>query len=258
MRGFAVDAEIPKSYHVDLKNKDIYEKGEYMFNQMPSKDEMKKIQHNLNKMINEINDDGKVVGIIKLPTMFDQFDNDDDYDLLSNTIYSLDLDWDFSVSMNYRTMHIPTIYDYLITDMSEYDYTTDYEPTYLEQGQLERNIIPISQFYQEVAYEVYSSDVGVKQENRYIFIGTFTKKFKYTSYMQNDEWKKDLDICRHFGVSKVFFYEWTGFKRYHSLSALIRHNEFRQKWILIIPQYMITRELFSALGIIIADKLVFI
>lgn len=258
MRGFVVDAEIPKSYHTDLTDADIYEKGEYMFNQMPSQNEMNKIQSNLNKMIEEINDDGKVCGIIKLPTQFDQLDQDDDYDLLSNTIYSLDLPWDFSVSMNYRTMHIPTWNDYLIQDMSDYDYTTDYEPSYFEQDQLERNIIPISQFYQEVAYEVYSSDVGVKQSHRYIFIGTFTKKFKYTSYMQNDEWKKDLDICRHFGVSKVFFYEWSGFKRYHSLTALIRHNSRSQKWILIIPQYMITRELFTALSIIIADKFLYI
>ena len=209
-------------------------------------------------MIDEINGDGKVAGIIKLPTMFDRLDGDNDYDLLSNTIYSLDLPWDLSVSMNYRTMHIPTIYDYLIRDMEEYDYTSDYEPTYLEQDQLEANIISISQFYQEVAYEIYSSDVGVRQENRYVFIGTFTKKFAKTSYMLNDEWKKDLDICRHFGVSRVFFYEWSGFKRYHSLTALIRHNENRQRWILVIPQYMITRELFIALGIIIADKLVYI
>ncbi len=258
MRGFVVDAEIPKSYHTDLEDADIYEKGEYMFNQMPSQDEMKKVQYNLNKMINEINDDGKVIGIIKLPTMFDQLDGDNDYDLLSNTIYSLDLPWDFSVSMNYRTMHIPTIYDYLIQDMSDYDHTSDYEPAYLEQGQLERNIIPISQFYQEVAYEVYSSDVGVRQKNRYIFIGVFTKKFKDTSYMQNDEWKKDLDICRHFGVSKVFFYEWNGFDRYLSLTSLIRHNSRSQRWILVIPTYMITRELFVALSVIIADKLLYI
>ena len=258
MRGFVVDAEIPKSYHTDLTDADIYERGEYMFNQMPSQNEMDKIQSNLNKIIEDIDEDGKVIGIIKLPTMFDQLDNDNDYDLLSNTIYSLDLPWDFSVSMNYRTMHIPAVYDYLIRDMSEYDYTTDYEPSYLEQDQLEANIIPISQFYQEVAYEVYSSDVGVRQKNRYIFIGVFTKKFKDTSYMQNDEWKKDLDICRHFGVSKVFFYEYSGFKRYHSLTALVRHNSRSQRWILVIPQYMITRELFIALSVIIADKLLYI
>ena len=258
MRGFVVDAEVPKSYHTDLKDADVYEKGEYMFNQMPSQNEMDKIQSKLSEMIEEIDEDGKVIGIIKLPTMFDHLDNDDDYDLLSNTIYSLDLDWDFSVSMNYRTMHIPTWQDYLIEDMGKYDYTTDHEPSYLQQSQLERNIVPISTFYQEVAYEVYSSDVGVKQSRRYIFIGVFTKKFKYSSYMQNDEWKKDLDICRHFGVSKVWFYEWSGFNRYLSLTALIRHNSRSQKWILIIPQYMITRELFVALSVIIFDKLLFI
>jgi hypothetical protein len=209
-------------------------------------------------MIEEIKDDNKKCGIIKLPTMFDQLDQDDDYDLLSNTIYSLDLDWSFSVSMNYRTMHIPTWQDYLIQDMGEYDYINDHEPAYLQKSQLERNIVPLSTFYQEVSYEIYSSDVGVKQSRRYIFIGTFTKKFRHTSYMQNNGWKKDLDVVRHFGVSKVFFYEWSGFKRYHSLTALIRHNSHSQKWILIIPQYMITRELFVALSIIVADKFLYI
>ena len=259
MRGFCVDAEVPKSYHTDLKDADVYEKGEYMFNQMPTQNKLDKIQRNLNKMIEEIKDDNKKCGIIKLPTMFDQLDQDDDYDLLSNTIYSLDLDWSFSVSMNYRTMHVPTVWDYLIRDMSKYDYTTDHEPAYLQEDQLERNIIPISQFYQEVSYEIYSSDVGVKQKNRYIFIGTFTRKFRKTSYMQNkDEYKKDLDICRHFGCSKIFLYEWSGFKRFNSLNSLIRHNNHRQKWILIIPQYMVTRELFVAISIIVVDKFLYI
>ncbi len=258
MRGFVVDAEVPKSYHTDLKDADVYEKGEYMFNQMPSQNRMDKIQRNLNKMIEEIDEDNKQIGIVKLPTIFDQLDQDDDYDLLSNTIYSLDLDWDFSVSMNYRTMHIPTWQDYLIRDMNKYDYTSDHEPAYLQEDQLERNIVPISTFFQEVAYEIGSSDVGVKRSRRYIFIGTFTRKFRKTSYMQNDEYKRDLDICRHFGIKKVFLYEWRGFNKYHSLSALIRHNNHRQKWVLIIPQYMITRELFVALSIIVVDKFLYI
>jgi hypothetical protein len=204
MRGFCVDAEVPKSYHTDLKDADVYEKGEYMFNQMPTQNKLDKIQRNLNKMIEEIKDDNKKCGIIKLPTMFDQLE-------------------------------------------------------YLQEDQLERNIIPISQFYQEVSYEIYSSDVGVKQKNRYIFIGTFTRKFRKTSYMQNkDEYKKDLDICRHFGCSKIFLYEWSGFKRFNSLNSLIRHNNHRQKWILIIPQYMVTRELFVAISIIVVDKFLYI
>lgn len=255
MRGFLVDAEIPKTYYTDLENKDTLEKGTYFVNQLPGENRMQKIEKTLKDTIEAIHDDDKVMGIIKLPTTFDNLDGDDDYNLLSNTIYSLNLNWDFSVSMNYRTMHIPTVYDYLIKDTSEYDYTSDYEPSYLSKSQLERNIIPISTFYQEISYEIYSSDVRVSQDHRYIFIGTFNKKFEDTSYIKNDEWKKDLDICRSFDCNKVFFYDYPGFERFNSLKSLVKHNEHKQRWLLIIPNYMITRELFASLLIIIFDKM---
>jgi len=256
MRGFLVDAEIPKTYYTDLENKDIYQKGQYFVNQLPSENRLQKIQNALSDTIKEIHNDDKKMGIIKLPTVFDNLDDDDDYNKLSNTIYALDLNWDFSVSMNYRTMHIPTVWDYMIRDTGKYDYTTDYEPAYLSKTQLERNIVPISTFFQEVSYEIYNNEIsGVSQKHRYIFIGTFNKKFKETSYIQNDEWKKDLDVCRHFGVDKVFFYDYSKFKRFYSLDSLIRHNESRQKWLLIIPNYMITRELFVSLSVIILDKM---
>ncbi|MFX1478394.1 MAG: hypothetical protein ACFFCI_09695 [Promethearchaeota archaeon] len=255
MRGFLVDAEIPKNYYSDLENKDMFQKGEYLINQMPSDDRLQKLRSSLSSMIKDIHIDEKKIGIIKLPTLFDQIDGDDDYNKLSNTIYSLDLPWDLSISMNYRTMSVPTVWDYLIRDTSKYDYTTDYEPAYLEKSEAERNLVPLSTFFQEVSYEIYSSDVNVKRNHRFIFIGTFKKEFKDTSYIQNKEYKKDLDVCRHFGMSKVFFYDYSGFTRFYNLSSLIKYNEDRQSWVMWIPNYMITREFYAALVVIVIDKM---
>ncbi|GAG53029.1 unnamed protein product, partial [marine sediment metagenome] len=120
---------------------------------------------------------------------------------------------------------------------------------------------PLSQFFQEVAYETYSSEVGVKYGKRYIFIGNFDEEFKYTTYIQDKEYRKDLDICRHFGVKKVWLYSYREFKRTYGsdeLRKLIKYNEDRQTWILTLPNYMFSRELFIAICICTADRFIIV
>ena len=260
-RGFVLDAEIPNEVREDLEEKDTLGKSQYFINGIDSEEKIDEIRDSLDDMIDEIHDDEKDIGIIKLKTLHDQMDQDGDYGILSETIYSLDLDWDFSVSMNYRTWHVPNIYDYLIRDVGESDYTSDHESSYLKQSEEERSIVPLSQFYQEVAYETYSSEVGVKFGKRYIFIGNFDNEFKKTTYIQDKEYRKDLDICRHFGIKKVFLYEWRTFKRSFGsdeLRKLVKFNEERQTWILVLPNYMFSREFLIALSICAADRFIIV
>lgn len=258
LKGFLVDAEIPKNYFSDMENKDMYGRGNYVVNQLPSDDTLKKIQEGLKDIIDITHVDNKDFGIIKPLTTFDSLDNDNDYNKLSNTIYSLDLPWDLSISMNYRTQRVPTLADHIIRNSDEYDYTNDYKPAYLEKSQLERNLVPLSTFYQLTAYDLYYSEVGIPKDHRYIFIGVFSSEFKETSYIQEKEWKRDLDVCRNFGSKKVFFYYWSGFIKYYDLKDLIYYKEHKSVWVLWIPNYMITRESYSSLSLIIADKLLFI
>ena len=260
-RGFVLDAEIPNDVREDLENKDSLSKSQYFVESIASEEKIEDTRDSLDDMIDEIHDDEKKIGIIKLKTMHDEKDQDGDYSLLSKTIYSLDLSWDFSVSMNYRTWHVPQFYDYIIQDVSESDYTTDYESSYLEQSEEERSIVPLSQFYQEVAYEVYSSECDVDYGKRYIFIGNFDHEFKKTTYIQEKEYRKDLDICRHFHIKKVWLYSYREFKRTYGsdeLRKLVKYNNERQTWTLILPNYMFSRELCIAIAIVSADRFIIV
>lgn len=257
MKGFLVDAEVPKEIIEDLEEYSFLQRANYFVKNLPNNHDVRKAQETLEDFIKLVHEDEKDAGIIKLPSMHDEIDGDGDYSRIQRTIYGLDLDWDFSISMNYRTMHIPQFYDLLIEDLGKYDYTSDYQISYLEQTEVQRNIIPLSQFYYEVGIELYTSEVGLEDiEDKYIFIGTFDKKFKDTTYIANKEYKKDLDICRHFGVKKVFFYDWKGFKgRYGSdeLKDLKNHLKRRTGWLLVLPNYVLNRDLMYSIFIAFID-----
>ncbi len=45
----------------------------------------------------------------------------------------------------------------------------------------------------------------------YIFVGNFKREFADTNYIKDKENFMDLDIYRHFGNEKVFFYDLSGF-----------------------------------------------
>lgn len=259
-RGFVVDAETPREMIEDFGDFSFTEKCQYLIDHLPTRRELEHAEEDLDELINLIHDDEKEVGIIKLPSFFDELDFDSDYSTLSRNIYGLDIDPDFSVSMIYRTQHMPGMFDYMIQDMDQYSYaSTDYELEYLKESELERSIIPISTFYYKVAYELNSKEFNVDKEDRYIFIGNFNSKFKHTSYIQDKEYKKDLDICRHFGVKQVWFYEWHTWKRYHSLSGLIKHNEdLHDEWYLSVPVYQFNRELFFSYCAALADRFLYV
>lgn len=261
-RGFIVDAETPGEIIEDLGDYSTSEKIQYFMNNLPSKRDLRKAEEDLDEFIDAIHDDEKEIGMIKLPTQYDGLDGDGDYSILTRNIYSIckNQDWDFSISMNYRTQHVPVFTDYIIEDMNKYDYTSDYELEYLDKEQLERNLVPLNTFYYEVGMEINSNELGI--EDRYIFIGNFHRKFRETSYIKNKEYKKDLDICRHFSIKKVFFYEWRSFKSTYGedeIEDLAKHNEdLHEEWVLTVSAFSLNRELFFSLGVALADRLLFI
>ena len=262
LRGFVIDAETSGAILDDLGDKSTSEKMQYFVDNIPSKRELKNAKEDLTDFIETIHEDSKEIGIIKLPTTYDELDGDGDLAILSRNIYCLKgLNFDFSVSMDYRTQHVPTFSDYLIQDMSQYQ-VEDYDLEYLDKSQLERNLVPISQFYYDVVMERNSNELGIERDSRYIFIGNFARKFKDTSYIQDKEYKKDLDICRQFGAKKVFFYEWRSFKSTYGedeLKNLIEHNEdTRDDWRLMVSAISLNREVFTSLWIAIADRILYV
>jgi hypothetical protein len=262
LKGFVIDAETSSDIILDIGNDDALKKSNYFIEHLPSQKKIHNAQKDLEEFIDLIHQDNKKIGIVKLPAFFDEFDDDHDFSHLSRNIYSLDLPWDFSVSMIYRNQHMPRFHDYIIEDMSQYDYTSDYELEYLDKTQLERNIIPLPRFYYEVVFELNSNELGIAPDHRYIFIGNFASKFKDTSYIKDKEYKKDLDICRHFSSSKVFLYKWKTFRKSYDndeLADLIRHNnDLHDEWTIKMYSLSLNREILITLSIAIIDRLFFI
>jgi len=265
-KGFMLDAE-PSKENVDtLEGKGTMDKTEYFIDGIPSKKENEDAEKSLTNFIKAANDDGKDVGLIKMTSWYDEFDDDGDYSQLMRNIYHLDLPWEFSITMVYRTKHIPFLYDYIIRDVGSYDYANeytdpDYEVEYLEESQEERNVQPISEFFSDVGYAVKSSDVNVPENKRYIFIGVFHRKFRDTTYIKEKQYKKDLSICQHFGVEKVFIYQWSSFKSRYGVGELKElrvYRDTKNKWVLILPSYVFGREIGLDLLYITMDSLIFI
>lgn len=256
--GFLLDAEPPGDLLEDLGNNDALTKSQQLIDCIPSERTQQQIKNELLELIDMVHDDDQEIGLIKLPSNYDESDGDGDFSKLTKTFYYLDLPWDCSISMNYRTQHVPGIDDYILEDMSEYQYT-DYQLEYLDESQLERNIITLQQFYYDIAYETHVSELNIEQENRYIFIGNFHRKFRHTTYIENEEYKKDLDICMHFNVQKVFLYEWSSFRSSYGeeeIHDLVKHIEEHEVWYLPISHLGINRAIVGTLMISYADKFI--
>jgi hypothetical protein len=196
-----------------------------------------------------------------MPSISDELDGDNDYARLMKCIYGLDLDFDYSVSMIYRTQHIPTFFDYIVEDVSQYDYTSDYQTEYLRDEPIERYLLRDGEFFYKVAYEVQNTEVNVKRDNRYIFIGTFSTKFKRTSYIQDKVYLLDVDICRHFDIDRIYLYTFSGFiKRYgkSELERLGKHINQKDSQRIIVSNYALNREIFTTIFYSVFDRFLYI
>jgi len=240
-----VDAEPPKRIFSDLEYSGMIDKFGYFFDTLATKEEIELMTSKMTEFVELIQEDGKKAGIIKVTTMFDELDNDMDYSLLTKTIYQLDIDWDYSVSMIYRTQHIPTFFDYILEDLGQYDYTSEFQISYYDAEPLQRYLTGTVEYYYQVAFELASEEVNVDSDSRYIFLGSFDLKFSNTSYIQDKEYLEELDICRHFEMDKVYFYMWSSFNQqygFDGLKELIAHNNQEASWFLVIPSFLFQRQ----------------
>ena len=88
----------------------------------------------------------------------------------------------------------------------------------------------------------------------------FKKEFKDTKYIKKSLYKEDLDICRHFGAERVFFYDLKGFLGHYGwegIEELGLYNLQKDKWYL---EYNNSKSIIFVLlycGIIFIDMFVF-
>ncbi|MGQ4874605.1 MAG: hypothetical protein ACP6IY_11105, partial [Promethearchaeia archaeon] len=245
----------------EMAKYNFFSRAGYFIENIPNNNKINTAEESISQLIKMIHNDDKEIGIVKMPSISDEKDGDNDLSKIVKNIYNIKFNWDFSVSMIYRTQHLPDLFDYLIEDMSKYDYTNEYELEYTQESDLERYLMPKSTFFYKVSYEIYNTEVNVEKQNRYIFIGTFSTKFKDTSYIKNKEYLKDLDICRYLGVKKIFMYDYNGFiARYgkSELNNLIDHIKENISWYLNIPNYYIQRELIISIIYATIDKLIYL
>jgi len=256
-----VDAESPGDYFKQFETEGYSTAGQYYVKSLPSERDIEKAEEGLKEFLELIHADGKDAGIIMNPIYLDEEDGDSDQAQLQKTIYWLDLDFDYSVTMLYRTQRVPSVFDYALLGLKDYHYLNDYEIDYYKYEKEDRYLMPLSEFYYKVSLEMSGSPVGVKGNERYIFIGNFHSRNKYTSYIKDKEYKKDLDICKHFEIEKVFLYEWSSFiSRYgeEELEKLGSHNQHNKKWVLTFPSYSLYRELAYVLIIVMCDRFLYL
>ena len=65
--------------------------------------------------------------------------------------------------------------------------------------------------------------VKIKQDLKYkyyTFIGNFHPDFADSYYIQNKEYLKDIDICRHYNDEYIFVFPYSRFISYYGVSEL--------------------------------------
>jgi len=225
---FSVDAEPPKDYEENMNKEEMIDSINYGINHYPSDNEIDEATTAMKEFTNAIKKDEKKCGMIRAAQFLDSSDNDNDLSLFMRNIYTLDIEWDFTVTMLYRTNRLqgdesddpPP--EYIATSLTTF-FGAIIEGTKYTNSELS--------FYQNVAIEQCDGDTIANEQ--YIFIGNFKKEFEDTRYIKEKWYKKDLDICRHFNEKKVFFYDFKGFLSHYGLEGIIElgyHNQQHDKW----------------------------
>ncbi len=221
---FSIDAEPPDKFTDTTHNNDFMNVLDYGYENYPTQKEIEEATNALKKFTELIKDDGKKYGMIQGSRFLDNADQDGDISLFMRNIYSLPIEWDFTVTMLYRTNRL------------QYDETDDQPPEfYLKSvsifygAVIEGTKFTTSElsFYQNVALEQNSEDDHAKEH--YIFIGNFKKEFKDTKYIKEKQYFKDLDICRHFRHEKVFFYDLKGYLSHYGWEGIEKLGIYAQQ-----------------------------
>ena len=255
IKSFCVDAEPPKEFSSNMDKEKILDSMEYGSKNYPTRKEIELSTEAMKEFKESVERDGKKCGMIRASQLLDSSDGDDDLSLFARNIYNLDVDWDYTITMLYRTNRLQddesqTEPSRLYTKSLSILFGSMVEGTKITNSELN--------FYQNVALEQSPGDT--KAKHQYIFIGNFDRDFKETEYIKEKKYKKDLDICRHFNEKKVFFYYLKGFVRnygWEGIEELGRHNQQKDKWYLIYKNNnSITFFLFYC-GLIFIDIFVF-
>ncbi len=232
IKAFTFDAEPSKSIQEDNKGisrGNMFDGINYLIDNFPSRSEINNATECLQALIDLAHSDDKEIGIIRTRPNLDENDYDGDLELISDNIYSLDLEWDFSVTMLYRSQAIKKS-----EPGSAQDTVTNLLLTVFG-GTRTDNAFVYSKSYFYFFTGIEQSNGDVKAKEKYIFLGNYKASFKETSYIKNEGFLYDLDICRHFSEEKVFLYNYEGFVYHYGeagLKKLIDHNNQHESWIL--------------------------
>lgn len=224
IKAFVIDAEPPSRYFDKVAEADIIESFNYFIDEFPSQEEIKDATIDLNELVESINSDGKQAGIIRVSSYMDEFDGDGDLNYLNRNLYSIDVEYDFSITMVYRAERI-VAEDELTAEKIVDDFMKNLlgVPVVSE----EQEVLSAYNFYHRVGVEL--SEGEIKVDERYIFIGTMKEEFDHTDYVKKKGYLDDLDICRHFEQEKVFIFSYQNFIENYGVEELINLGEHKQK-----------------------------
>lgn len=227
IKAFIIDAEPPNEYTNKFKEEGLADSLNHFIDEYPTQDEIDEATNNINELVNEIQSDAKEASIIKISSYMDEGDNDGDIELLLRNIYSLDVVWDYSITMIYRTGAIITKSE----DTAEV-VVENMKKNIFGKVSEDVNVLSAYNFYFRVGLSV-SNNNEIKAGKHYTFMGTLKRIFNDSDYMKNREYLDDLDICRHFGQDKVFLYNYKNFIDNYGVGELINlgeHNEQKDSW----------------------------
>lgn len=256
VKAFAVDAEPPGEYIEKVQEKSFVYSINYLTDNFPTKKEIKEATENIKELVEEIRADGKEAGIIRISPYLDELDEDGDIELLIRNVYSLDVVWDFSITMIYRI-------GAAIVDMGDAveDIADDMKKNVFGRIEKEKiNILSAYNFYHRVG--MTEKECGdFHANNHYIFVGTLKKVFNDTDYMEDKEYLDDIDICRHFGKGKVFLYNYENFIANYGILELInlgKHIQQDDSWELEHLAAEVQINIIFYLALAFLDRLLFL
>ncbi|MFX1452020.1 MAG: hypothetical protein ACFFCM_14375, partial [Promethearchaeota archaeon] len=221
---FSIDAEPPDELTDSIQDKDLLETLYNGYNNYPNQKEINEATDALREFKELIEEDGKECGMIQGSSFLDNADQDGDVSLFLRNVYSLPIQWDFKVTMLYRTNRL------------QFDESDDEPPEFFIKSVsifygalIEGTKFTTSElsFYQNVALEENSGDNFAKEH--YIFIGNFKKEFEDTTYIKNKQYFMDFDICRHFKNERVFFYDLKGFLSHYGWEGIDELGKYAQQ-----------------------------
>ena len=255
IKAFIVDAEPPARYIEEVREKSIVSSINYFIDEFPTKHEIKEATKNVKELVEKIQSDGKEAGIIRISPYLDELDGDGDLELAIRNIYSLNIIWDFSITMVYRVGAAIVSMGDSVDDIAD-----NMKENVFGQVKDEKiNVLSAYNFYHRVGM-VHSGNGDIKGGNHYIFIGTMKKIFNDTDYMEDKEYLDDLDICRHFGDEIVFLYNYENFIANFGQGELInlgKHNQQKDSWDLEYLAAEVQINILFYLAIAFLDRLLY-